>query len=87
MKPGNDLGRAGASPILVSRLSWYHISFLGRVHWEVIMPDTVQLFVFNTLADWEPGFAVAGINDSDGQKAPAVTRFARSLLHVMQSQP
>jgi hypothetical protein len=51
------------------------------------MPDTVHLFVLNTLADWEPGFVVAGINDPDGQKAPAVTRFARSLLHVMQSQP
>jgi putative intracellular protease/amidase len=34
------------------------------------MPDTVHLFVFNTLADWEPGFVVAGINNPDGQKAP-----------------
>ena len=34
------------------------------------MPRTVHLFVFNTLADWEPGFAVAGINNPDGQKAP-----------------
>jgi putative intracellular protease/amidase len=34
------------------------------------MPHTVHLFVFNTLADWEPGFVVAGINNPDGQKAP-----------------
>jgi putative intracellular protease/amidase len=34
------------------------------------MPGTVHLFVFNTLADWEPGFVVAGINNPDGQKAP-----------------
>jgi putative intracellular protease/amidase len=34
------------------------------------MPQTVHLFVFDTLADWEPGFAVAGINNPDGQKAP-----------------
>jgi len=34
------------------------------------MPHTIHLFVFNTLADWEPGFVVAGINNPDGQKAP-----------------
>lgn len=34
------------------------------------MPHTVHLFVLDTLADWEPGFAVAGINNSDGQKHP-----------------
>jgi putative intracellular protease/amidase len=34
------------------------------------MPHTVHLFVFNTLADWEPGFVVAGINNPDGQKTP-----------------
>jgi putative intracellular protease/amidase len=34
------------------------------------MPQTVHLFVLDTLADWEPGFAVAGINNPDGQKAP-----------------
>jgi putative intracellular protease/amidase len=34
------------------------------------MTQTVHLFVFDTLADWEPGFAVAGINNPDGQKAP-----------------
>jgi putative intracellular protease/amidase len=30
----------------------------------------VHLFVFDTLADWEPGFAIAGINDPDFQKEP-----------------
>lgn len=34
------------------------------------MPHTVHLFIFNTLADWEPGFVVAGINNPDGQKTP-----------------
>lgn len=34
------------------------------------MPQTIHLFVFDTLADWEPGFVVAGINNPDGQKAP-----------------
>ncbi len=34
------------------------------------MPHTIHLFVFNTLADWEPGFVVAGINNPDGQKTP-----------------
>lgn len=30
----------------------------------------VHLFVFNTLADWETGYAVAGINNPDMQKQP-----------------
>lgn len=30
----------------------------------------VHLFVFNTLADWETGFAIAGINNPDLQKHP-----------------
>ena len=34
------------------------------------MPRTVHLYVFDTLADWEPGFVVAGINNPDGQRAP-----------------
>ena len=34
------------------------------------MPQTVHVFVFDTLADWEPGFAVAGLNNPDGQKSP-----------------
>jgi putative intracellular protease/amidase len=34
------------------------------------MSQTIHLFVFDTLADWEPGFAVAGINNPDGQKTP-----------------
>ncbi len=34
------------------------------------MPHAMHLFVFNTLADWEPGFLVAGINNPDGQKTP-----------------
>lgn len=34
------------------------------------MPQTVHLFVFDTLADWEPGFVVAGLNNPEGQKVP-----------------
>ena len=34
------------------------------------MPDTVHLFVFDTLADWEPGYAIAGINDPNFQLQP-----------------
>ena len=34
------------------------------------MPLTVHLFVFDTLADWEPGFAIAGLNNPDGQRVP-----------------
>jgi putative intracellular protease/amidase len=34
------------------------------------MPSTVYLFVLDTLADWEPGFTVAGINNPEGQKQP-----------------
>lgn len=30
----------------------------------------VHLFVFNTLADWETGYVVAGINNPDMQKQP-----------------
>ena len=31
---------------------------------------TVHLFVFDTLSDWEPGFAVAGINNPQFQREP-----------------
>ena len=34
------------------------------------MTETVHLFIHTTLADWEPGFTVAGINNPDGQKQP-----------------
>jgi putative intracellular protease/amidase len=34
------------------------------------MQETIHLFIHNTLADWEPGFAIAGINSPDGQKMP-----------------
>ena len=34
------------------------------------MPQAVHLFVFDTLADWEPGHAIAGINNPDSQRAP-----------------
>ena len=34
------------------------------------MPQTVHLFVFDSLADWEPGFVVAGLNNPEGQKVP-----------------
>lgn len=32
--------------------------------------QTVHLYVFTTLADWEPGFAIAGINDPAWQAQP-----------------
>jgi putative intracellular protease/amidase len=34
------------------------------------MTQTVHLFVFDTLADWEPGYAIAGINSPEHQKHP-----------------
>jgi len=34
------------------------------------MPQIVHLFVFDTLSDWEPGFAIAGINNPMWQRAP-----------------
>jgi putative intracellular protease/amidase len=34
------------------------------------MPETVHLFVLDTMADWEPGYAVAGLNNPEGQKTP-----------------
>jgi putative intracellular protease/amidase len=38
--------------------------------------QTVHLFVFNTLADWEPGFAIAGLNNPDFQAQPSRYRVA-----------
>ncbi len=32
--------------------------------------QTVHLFVFNTLSDWEPGFAIAGLNNPAFQARP-----------------
>lgn len=34
------------------------------------MPHTVHLFVLDTLADWEPGLAIANINNPSHQKIP-----------------
>lgn len=34
------------------------------------MPKDVHLYVFDTLADWEAGFAIAGINNPEMQKEP-----------------
>lgn len=34
------------------------------------MKQTVHLFVFDTLADWETGFAIAGINNPESQMQP-----------------
>jgi putative intracellular protease/amidase len=33
-------------------------------------PQTVHLFVFNGMADWEPSFAIAGINNPRFQREP-----------------
>jgi putative intracellular protease/amidase len=35
---------------------------------------TVYLFVFDTLSDWEPGFAIAGINNPQFQRRPGEYR-------------
>ncbi|HEX6373758.1 MAG TPA: type 1 glutamine amidotransferase family protein [Longimicrobium sp.] len=35
-----------------------------------MQPQTVHLFVFDTMADWEPGYAVAGINSPAYQAQP-----------------
>jgi putative intracellular protease/amidase len=35
-----------------------------------MQPQTVHLFVYDTLADWEPGYAIAGINDPEHQTQP-----------------
>lgn len=35
-----------------------------------MQPRTVHLFVYDTLADWEPGYAVAGINNPENQANP-----------------
>ncbi|HEY0856073.1 MAG TPA: type 1 glutamine amidotransferase family protein [Albitalea sp.] len=34
------------------------------------MPDTVHLYVFDGYADWEPAFALAGINNPQFQREP-----------------
>ena len=34
------------------------------------MTRTVHLFVFDTLSDWEPGYAIAGINNPQFQREP-----------------
>lgn len=34
------------------------------------MPDTVHLYVFEGYADWEPAFALAGINNPQFQREP-----------------
>jgi len=38
--------------------------------------QTVQLFVFDTLADWEPGLAIAGLNNPAFQLQPGRYRVA-----------
>jgi len=35
--------------------------------------ETVYLFVFTTMADWEPSFAIAGINHPRFQREPGAT--------------
>lgn len=59
------------------------------------MASTVHLFVLDTLADWEPGFAVAGINNPVGQKQPgrfkvrtvAITRDPVTTVGGVRIQP
>jgi putative intracellular protease/amidase len=35
-----------------------------------MQPQAVHLFVYDTLADWEPGYAIAGINNPEWQVQP-----------------
>ena len=59
------------------------------------MPQTVHLLVFDTLAAWEPGFVVAGLNNPQGQKVPgrfrvrtvAVTREPVTTIGGVRIQP
>jgi putative intracellular protease/amidase len=39
-------------------------------------PQTVHMYVFDTLADWEPGFAIAGLNNPAFQAQPGRYRVA-----------
>lgn len=39
-------------------------------------PETVHLFVFSTMADWEAAFAIAGINNPHFQREPGRFRVA-----------
>jgi putative intracellular protease/amidase len=41
-----------------------------------VQQQTVHLFVFDTLADWEPGYAVAGLNNPAFAAGPARYRVA-----------
>jgi putative intracellular protease/amidase len=43
-------------------------------------PETVHLFVFDSLSDWEPAYAVAGINSSNFQLQPGRYRVATVSL-------
>jgi len=43
--------------------------------------QTVHLFVFDTLSDWEPAFAVAGINNPAYQKRPGRYRVKTVALN------
>jgi putative intracellular protease/amidase len=44
--------------------------------------ETVYLFVFTTMADWEPSFAIAGINNPRFQRAPGRYRVATVGLNA-----
>jgi len=46
--------------------------------------QTVHLFVFDTLSDWEPGYAIAGINTPAFQKQPGRYRVKTVAL---ENQP
>lgn len=47
------------------------------------MPDTVHVHVFDGYADWEPAFAVAGIQDARFQKRPGRWR-VRTVAQTRQ---
>ena len=44
------------------------------------MSQPVHLFVFDTLSDWEPGFAIAGINSPEWQRDPG--RYAMKTVSI-----
>ena len=49
-------------------------------------PQTVHLYILDTLSDWEIGYAIAGINNPAFQKVPGryeVKTVARTLSPIL----
>src|SRR5690242_16696173 len=53
------------------------IKQISKQKWSKTMrQETIHMFVFDTLADWEPGFAIAGLNNPAFQAQPGRYRVA-----------